>query len=310
MEPRRGSSSASSSGRSGERRVGAHAAGVRARRRRRASRLWSRADRQGDRVAAVADRDDARLAVRRAAPRRRTRPAGAEIAAAASSSGVADGHALAGREPVGLDDDPRRRARAPSRRRAPRTDPSRANDPAAGHRDAGRLGDLAAERLRALDPGRGRRRPEHRDAGLDQGIRDAGREGRLRPDRRRARRRSRRASATTTRRARRADRPRSTPDPRLRGRSRRIPGATRTSFTPGSAASFQASACSRPPPPTIRIRVGWTSRAHRRPRGRPRIGPRRRWRIGRHARSIVWVRSGPTDTSTIGAPACSSSAVT
>jgi hypothetical protein len=28
-----------------------------------------------------------------------------------------------------------------------------------------------------------------------------------------------------------------------------------------------------------------------------------RWRIGRHARSIVWVRSGPTDTSTIGAPA-------
>ena len=35
-----------------------------------------------------------------------------------------------------------------------------------------------------------------------------------------------------------------------------------------------------------------------------------RWRIGRHARSIVCVRSGPTDTSTIGAPACSSSAVT
>ena len=35
-----------------------------------------------------------------------------------------------------------------------------------------------------------------------------------------------------------------------------------------------------------------------------------RWRIGRHARSMVWVRSGPTDTNTIGTPACSSSAVT
>ena len=35
-----------------------------------------------------------------------------------------------------------------------------------------------------------------------------------------------------------------------------------------------------------------------------------RWRIGRHARSIVWVRSGPTDTSTIGTPACSSIADT
>ena len=35
-----------------------------------------------------------------------------------------------------------------------------------------------------------------------------------------------------------------------------------------------------------------------------------RWRIGRQARSIVWVRSGPTETSTIGAPAASSRAVT
>ena len=47
------------------------------------------------------------------------------------------------------------------------------------------------------------------------------------------------------------------------------------------------------------------------------IGPSRgqavaagRWRIGRQARSIVWVRSGPTETSTIGTPASSSSAVT
>ena len=33
-----------------------------------------------------------------------------------------------------------------------------------------------------------------------------------------------------------------------------------------------------------------------------------RLRIGRHARSIVWVRSGPTETSTIGTPACASMA--
>ena len=31
--------------------------------------------------------------------------------------------------------------------------------------------------------------------------------------------------------------------------------------------------------------------------------------IGRHARSIVWVLSGPTETKTIGTPACPSSAV-
>ena len=35
-----------------------------------------------------------------------------------------------------------------------------------------------------------------------------------------------------------------------------------------------------------------------------------RFRIGRQARSIVWVRSGPTDTSTIGTRAYSSIAVT
>ena len=34
-----------------------------------------------------------------------------------------------------------------------------------------------------------------------------------------------------------------------------------------------------------------------------------RCRIGRQARSIVWVRSGPTDTSTIGTPAISSRAL-
>ena len=35
-----------------------------------------------------------------------------------------------------------------------------------------------------------------------------------------------------------------------------------------------------------------------------------RCRFGRHARSMVWVRSGPTETNTIGTPAWSSSADT
>ena len=79
------------------------------------------------------------------------------------------------------------------------------------------------------------------------------------------------------------------------------PGATRTSFTPGSRPSFQAMACSRPPPPSTSTLVGMTRVM------RSVVG---RWRLGRHARSIVWVRSGPTETNTIGTPACSSSADT
>ncbi len=48
---------------------------------------------------------------------------------------------------------------------------------------------------------------------------------------------------------------------------------------------------------------------HDQRRARAHAGIPARWRIGRHARSIVWVRSGPTDTSTMGTPACSSIAV-
>ena len=82
-----------------------------------------------------------------------------------------------------------------------------------------------------------------------------------------------------------------------------FPGATNTLLTPGSTLSFQASACSRPPLPTIRMRVGITSApAH--------AGIPGRRRMGRKARSMVWVRSGPTETSTIGTPACSSIAET
>ena len=92
-----------------------------------------------------------------------------------------DDDALAGREAVGLDDDAataagglvagvrRGRGRVVERRRA-------------GHRDARRLGDLAAERLRALDPRRGGRGPEHEDPGVGERVRDAGGQRRLRTD--------------------------------------------------------------------------------------------------------------------------------
>ena len=81
-----------------------------------------------------------------------------------------------------------------------------------------------------------------------------------------------------------------------------LPGATTTSFMPGSPASFHASACSRAPEPTISVRVGAV--IDRRRHAIRAAGCRR---IGRQARSIVCVRSGPTETSTIGTPARSSS---
>ena len=98
------------------------------------------------------------------------------------------------------------------------------------------------------------------------------------------------------------------PDVRLGRRSPALPGATSTSFTPGSRPSFQASACSRPPPPTTRMRVGITRVIGA--TSRDQAVAAGRWRFGRHARSMVWVRSGPTETNTIGTPAWSSSADT
>ena len=78
-----------------------------------------------------------------------------------------------------------------------------------------------------------------------------------------------------------------------------LPGATTTSLTPGSAGQLPgervlAAAAADDEDP------GRHDQAH--------AGSPGRWRIGRQARSIVWVRSGPTETSTIGTPACSSMA--
>ena len=133
-----------------------------------ASRLWSRDERQGQRLAAVAQGDEARLAAVRAAPRPRpgrpARPATAGDRRLGLGEVVADRHALAGGQAVGLDDDAARRRRRASRAKASAGSAS-VERGRPRHPDAGRGRDLVAERLAALDPGRGRasgRRPRSR----------------------------------------------------------------------------------------------------------------------------------------------------
>ena len=93
---------------------------------------------------------------------------------------VTDRDPLAGREAVGLD----HHAAAGCRegRGVGAGGPQGTERAAAGHGDAGGRGDRVAEGLAALDPGRGRRRPEDRDSRARRGVGHARREGRLRPD--------------------------------------------------------------------------------------------------------------------------------
>ena len=173
-----------SSGQVRQRRVGAHPAGVRARVAVEQALVVAR-QRQGDGVArrrrsrsTLASRpiepllDDER-------PRRRSPRA---IAAIGLVDVVADGHALAGGEAVGLDHDAAAR-RGQLRDEGDRRGPASAERPAAGHRHAGGRRDLVAERLARLDPGGRRatgRRP--RIPASRERVGDAGRERRLGPD--------------------------------------------------------------------------------------------------------------------------------
>ena len=172
--------------------------------------------------------------------------------------------------------------------------------PGAGHPDAGRRGDLVAERLRGLEPGGVPGRAEDGDPGAREGIGDAGREGRLgadddelgghRPGGGDDRRGIERIDAGQR------------PDAWLGGH-RRAPGrhddlvdAGLRGELPGEGVLAAAAADDEDPGRHDEAR-GAHDRA---------IPPR--WRIGRQARSIVWVRSGPTETRTIGTPASSSRA--
>ena len=231
-------------------------------------------------------------------------PLGAPIAIASSASleRVADGHALARGQPVGLDHDARARRGEllgeGERRRAAsaRTSPARAiGTPAAA---ATSWQNALLDSIRAAAGAR----PEDRDA---------------RPPRARRRPRPPAAPRVRSRRARRRrpGRPRRPTPPssgstsgrqRTRGSvaDRVAAGRDEDRVDAGLAGELPGEgvlAAAAPDDEDAR-------RHHERRRAHAGIPGRRR--IGRQARSMVWVRSGPTETSTIGTPACSSMAVT
>ena len=104
-------------------------------------------------------------------------PSMSAMAALRLGDACRDDDALAGRKPIGLDDD--RRALGPHiglrRRRVGEAAEAR-------RRDAGLGAELLGERLRAFELGRGAARPERLDARRREIVDDAGDERRLRPD--------------------------------------------------------------------------------------------------------------------------------
>ena len=224
----------------------------------------------------------------------------------ACSSGVGDDDALAGGEAVGLEHGARPvRGQLPDERARPRRSSPPAKARARAMRTPGRLGDLVAERLGRLHPGRGLARAEDRDPGRVQRVGHAGapaapparrRRGPL-PSPARARRPRRGPAGPPA-----AQRtPGSGGDPRAPGRDDHLVDAGLAGQLPGERVLATAAAEDED--------AGGHGGASR---GVRRLRPAScgRWRIGRQARSMVWVRSGPTETNTIGTPACSSSAVT
>ena len=285
-----------------ERRIGAHTAGVRpavaAEQPLVVACRW-----QGDRSAAVAGGDDARLRAGQPlldndAP---IRPAPVEELVEDGrrrGDGVArcieDGHALAGRKAIVLHDEP-----LAGRRDRPdrplRFGPRIAHD-RRGHRDARRRRDLVAPGLGGLDRGGCLRGTEHRDTGRGQGIGDTRGERSLGADDDELRRTGPREPDEPGRVVRPNVRD---PDPRL-ARDR---GAARSNdhlVHPGLGGEL----------PGQRVFAPTAAHDDDARRHHERHAGTGRRRTGRQARSIVWVRSGPTETRTIGTRAWSSSAVT
>ena len=166
-------------------------------------------------------------------------------AASASSSGPADDDALAGGQTVGLDHERRADRADVGARRAGVGEGARGGgrDAVAAHQLLGE--DLAAlelgggaagaedpqpVRLEEVDDAGGQRRLGADDGQVDRALAGEGEQPAACP-----RRRSARRSAT--------------------GRIPPLPGAQNSSRTRGLCRSFQARACSRPPPPTTRIRI-------------------------------------------------------
>ncbi len=216
---------------------------------------------------------------------------------------VGDDHALARGEAVGLEDGEPAVGVELADERQGRVGLAARERARPRHPDAGRRGDLVAERLRRLERGRGPVGPEDRDPRGAQRVGDPDRERRLRPDDDELRRHGARERDD-------------------RGRVERVDGHGADACLAGDAGAARGdddlvdAGLGRElpregvlaPAATDDEDAGRHDERHRPPPPVPGIDAR--WRIGRQARSIVWVRSGPTDTNTIGTPACSSSADT
>ncbi len=266
-----------------------------------ASRLWSRDSGQRQRLAAVAQRDQAGLAA--VEPLLDHDPGARRVQHAGDrrlglGQVVADRHALPGRQPVVLDDDPcavRVERPGEGHRRIGILERC-----ASRHADAGRGRDLVAERLAALDPRGGGGRAEDRDPRGDERIGHAGRQRRLRPDDDQLDRLS--------------------PCERdHRGPVERVDvGAAHPRLAGDGVAprgdDHLVDARLRPELPGQRVLAAAAPHdedpGRHQQAGRAHAGIPARFRIGRQARSMVCVRSGPTDSSTIGTPACASMALT
>src|SRR4029079_5271081 len=214
---------------------------------------------------------------------------------------VADGDPLAGGQAVSLDDD----ALALRCELARELDGGSAlgdlERRRSGHRHARRDGDVVAERLARFDAGGGGGRAEHRDPVLVERIDDAGSQRRLGGDHGELCRDGlgdeddpfgvegvevlERAHA------------RLGPDRVAPGRDGDLVHTRFDAELPGEGMLAGPAADDE------------DARGHHEPAG-GHAGTPWRWRIERQARSIVCVRSGPTETRTIGTAACSSNAVT
>ena len=209
---------------------------------------------------------------------------------------VVDGHALARGEPILLQDDASTLCPQLGHVGARRRFIAFREHPGASHPNTCRLGDLVTERLGGLDPRRRLRRPERADAGVSQRIDHPSRERRLRADHHELGRDGpcgRHDRLGTER----IDRGQAA-HPRF-GADRRRTGSHHDLVHPGLGREL--------PGQGVLPRARADDQGPRRRRHATRTGC---LRIGRHARSMVWVRSGPTDTSTIGTPASSSTALT
>ena len=158
----------------------------------------------------------------------------------------ADHDALAGREAVGLDHDRRAAARAPR----PRRSVASVNVRIGGGRDAVARAEILGEGLGALELRRRAARAEAAQAGRRERVDDAEHQRRLGADDGEVDGFSRARSATSP--AMSSAAMATLRDAAARARCRRCRARRNTCVTRGDCAIFQASACSRPPPPMIR----------------------------------------------------------